>query len=64
MPRLDPAVVQELEAKRLSFIQARDAMQLETRKVAPLGPFDRSRVRRWLLVMEAEFAPIMSWLPS
>ncbi len=64
MPRLDPAVVQELEAKRLSFIQARDAIQLEARKVAPLGPFDRSRVRSWLQAMEAELGPIMSWLPS
>ena len=30
MPRLDPAVVQELEAKRLSFMQARDAIQPES----------------------------------
>ena len=63
MPRLDPAVVQELEAKRLSFMQARDAIQPESRQVAPLGPFDRSRIRRWLLSMDAEFSPIKSWLP-
>ena len=33
-------------------------------EVTPLGPFDRSRVRRWLDIMTAEFGPIMSWLPS
>jgi hypothetical protein len=64
MPRLDPAVTQEIEAKRLSFMQARDGLQPEGRKVAPLGPFDRSRVRHWLTLMEAGLNPIMSWLPS
>ena len=64
MPALDPAVTQEIEAKRLGFMQARDAVSPESRKVTPLGPFDRSRVRRWLDIMTAEFGPIMSWLPS
>jgi hypothetical protein len=57
-------VTQEIEAKRLSFMQARDGLQPEGRKVAPLGPFDRSRVRHWLTLMEAGLNPIMSWLPS
>jgi hypothetical protein len=63
MPRLDAAVAQEIEAKRLSFVQARDALSPKGRKVAPLGPFDRSRVRNWLTAMAAELAPITSWLP-
>ncbi|MGD0104911.1 MAG: hypothetical protein ABSC06_12850 [Rhodopila sp.] len=63
MPRMDAAVAQEIEAKRLGFIQARDALSPAGRKVAPLGPFDRSRVRLWLHTMAAEMAPIMSWLP-
>jgi hypothetical protein len=60
---MDAAVAQEIEAKRLGFIQARDALSPAGRKVAPLGPFDRSRVRLWLHTMAAEMAPIMSWLP-
>lgn len=63
MPRMDAAVAQEIEAKRVSFVQARDALSPEGRKVAALGPFDRSRVRHWLNTMTAEMAPIMSWLP-
>jgi hypothetical protein len=63
MPRLDAAVAQEIEAKRISFLQARDATSPEGRKVVPLGPFDRSRVRHWLNAMSTEMAPIVSWLP-
>jgi hypothetical protein len=63
MPRLDAAVAQEIESKRLSFVQARDALSPKGRKVAPLGPFDRSRVRQWLNGMADDMAPIMSWLP-
>jgi hypothetical protein len=63
MPRLDAAVAQEIEAKRLGFVQARDAISPDGRKVAPLGGFDRSRVRTWLEAMATEMAPIMSWLP-
>jgi hypothetical protein len=63
LPRLDAAVAQEIEAKRVSFLQARDALSPEGRKVAPLGPFDRSRVRHWLNTTAAEMVPIMSWLP-
>jgi hypothetical protein len=64
MPRLDPAVAQEIEAKRIGFIQARDGISPVGRKVASLGPFDRSRVRRWLEIMAAEMTPIASWLPT
>jgi hypothetical protein len=63
MPRLEAAVAQEIEAKRVSFLQARDAVSPKGRKVVPLGPFDRSRVRSWLSIMAAEMAPILSWLP-
>ena len=63
MPRLDPSVAAEVEAKRLHFGDARDAIQPEGRQVGPLGPFDRSRVRKWLASMEAELAPVRSWLP-
>lgn len=63
MPRLDAAVAQEIEAKRLGFVQARDALSPARRKVVPLGPFDRSRVRLWLNAVSAEMAPIASWLP-
>lgn len=63
MPRLEPAVAAEVEAKRLHFSDARDGQSPEGRQVAPLGPFDRSRVRKWLEAMEAELAPIRSWLP-
>jgi hypothetical protein len=61
MPRLIPA--REVEIRRILFWQARDAIEPEGRKVAPLGPFDRERVRRWLLAMDAAFRPIESWIP-
>lgn len=63
MPRLEPSVAAEIEAKRLHFTDARDGVAPEGREVAPLGPFDRSRVRKWLDAMEAELAPIRTWLP-
>jgi hypothetical protein len=63
MPRLEPSVAQDIEAKRLHFYQARDAIIPEGRRVSALGPFDRSRVRRWLDQMATEFDPITSWLP-
>jgi hypothetical protein len=63
MPRLDSEVAQDLESKRISFGQARDAISPDGRRVTPLAPFDRSRVRRWLNLMATEMAPIQSWLP-
>jgi hypothetical protein len=63
MPILDPAVAADIEAKRLHFTDARDAVVPEGRKVTPLGTFDRSRVRQWLETMNAEFEAIRSWLP-
>jgi hypothetical protein len=63
MPRMEAAIAQEIEAKRVNFIQARDGLSPEGRKTIPLGPFDRLRVRQWLDNMTAEMAPIMSWLP-
>lgn len=63
MPRLEASVAQEIESKRISFIQARDAISPEGRRVAPLGPFDRARVRRWLDAMAVEMSPIASWMP-
>jgi hypothetical protein len=66
MPALAPQeLVQEIEAKRIGFVQARDAIApTGRRKVAPLAPFDRSRVRKWLDAMAVEMAPIATWLPS
>jgi hypothetical protein len=64
MPRLDPAVAQEIEAKRISFIQARDAISPKGRTVPPLAPFDRSRVRRFWDEMATDMEPIASWLPQ
>ncbi len=55
-PRLSPAA--EIERRRVHFAQARDGQG-----PAPLGPFDRARIRRWLERMDEEFAPIASWMP-
>jgi hypothetical protein len=63
MPLLDPAVAADIEAKRLHFADARDGIVPEGRKVTPLGPFDRSRIRQWLAALEAEFGAIRSWMP-
>lgn len=61
MPRLIGAA-KEVEKRRITFAQARDAISPEGRTVAPLGLFNRSYVRAWLTRMDAEFAPIASWL--
>ena len=61
LPRLLPA--DEIEAKRLHFVQARDGMPRAGTRQAPLGAFDRARVRFWLDAMDAEFAEVESWLP-
>lgn len=63
MPRLLPELFQEIEMKRLSFAQARDGKAPDGRKVDMPGPFNRSRVRKWLNAMNEEFAPIRSWMP-
>lgn len=63
MPRLDPEVASEIEAKRLRFAYARDGVVPEGRRVSPVAPFSRSRVRQWLAGMSTEFAPVRSWLP-
>lgn len=61
MPRL--LVAEEIEAKRLHFTQARDAIPRPGTRQVPLGAFDRARVRHWLDAMDREFAEIASWLP-
>jgi hypothetical protein len=61
MPRL--LVAEEIEAKRLHFIQARDAIPRPGTRQAPLGAFDRARVRFWLDAMDREFTEVASWLP-
>lgn len=63
MPRLEPSVAAEVEAKRLHFGAARDGVLPTSRKVAPLGVFDRSRVRAWMNGMDTMLAPIQAWLP-
>ena len=47
----------------LGFAQVRDGKPPEGRKVEMPGPFNRSRVRKWLAAMDEEFAPVRSWLP-
>jgi hypothetical protein len=61
MPRLIPA--KEVEDRRITFADARDATPQKGRNVTPLGLFDRARVKEWLLRMEAEFSGISTWLP-
>ena len=63
MPRLDAGVAAEIKGKRLRFGQARDGQAPEGEPSALLGPFDRSRVRKWMAEMQAALAPIRSWLP-
>jgi hypothetical protein len=59
MPRLIAA--QQVEVRRLKF---REAVNARTgRGDTPLGPFDRSRVKKWLEAMDANFEAIKSWLP-
>ncbi len=59
MPRLFAA--QQVEVRRLKFREAVDGRT--GRGDAPLGPFDRARVAKWLDTMGANFEPIRSWLP-
>ncbi|MGE4482935.1 hypothetical protein [Acidocella sp.] len=59
MPRLFAA--QQVEVRRLKFREAVDGRT--GRGDAPLGPFDRARVAKWLDGMSANFEPIRSWLP-
>ena len=63
MPRLDATVAAEIEGKRLRFGQARDGQAPNDQPAAVLGPFNRSRVRKWMADMDAALAPIRSWLP-
>ncbi len=63
MPRLEPSVAAEIEAKRLRFTFARDGASPSSRQTTPLGVFDRSRVRAWMAAMDAMLAPIQPWLP-
>jgi hypothetical protein len=56
MPRLYAA--QHIEARRITYRQA-----AEGTGSTPLNIFDRSRVHRWLTVMDKAFAPIESWMP-
>ncbi|SHK26672.1 hypothetical protein SAMN02745194_04574 [Roseomonas rosea] len=63
MPRLDAGVAAEIEGKRLRFGQARDGQAPTDQPGAILGPFDRSRVRKWMADMAAALLPIRSWIP-
>ncbi len=63
MPRLDAGVAAEIEGKRLRFGQARDGQAPDDQPGAILGPFDRSRVRKWMTDMGAALEPIRSWIP-
>ena len=59
MPKLFAA--QAVEIRRLKFHDA--AAGKTGRADTPLGPFDRSRVKKWLAMMDDHFAGIRSWLP-
>lgn len=63
MPRLEPEVMQEVEGKRLQFVQARDGQVPATASFPPIGGFERAMVRRWMERMEAAHAAISTWLP-
>lgn len=63
MPRLDSTVAAEIEGKRLRFAIARDGQAPDGQPGAVLGPFDRSRVRKWMAGMNMALDPIRSWLP-
>ena len=52
MPYLNRDVARLLELRRLALAAAGE-----------LGPFNGAAVRLWLRAMEAEFAPVRSWLP-
>ena len=61
MPRLLPA--KEVEDRRVKFEQAMNGEVPDGRKLTPLGPFDRARIRNWLGQMSTSFAPVASWIP-
>lgn len=63
MPRLDATVAAEIEGKRLQFGRARDGQAPDDQPGGVLGPFNRSRVRKWMTEMDAALSPIRSWLP-
>lgn len=63
MPRLEPEVMQEVEGKRLQFVQARDGQVPDGAPFAPIGGFERAMVTRWLERMEEAHSAIPTWLP-
>ena len=63
MPRLEPEVMQEIEGKRLQFVQARDGQVPSGASFAPIGGFERAMVARWMERMETVHAAIPTWLP-
>ena len=63
LPRLEPEVMQEVEGKRLQFVQARDGQVPASASFAPIGGFERAMVRRWMERMEAAHTAISTWLP-
>jgi hypothetical protein len=63
MPTLEADVMQEIEAKRLSFVMARDGQVPPRASFPPVGGFKRSMVTRWLGRMEEAHRPVATWLP-
>jgi hypothetical protein len=63
LPRLEPDVMLEIEAKRLHFGHARDGSVPAGRTFSPIGGLRRSMVARWLKRMEQAHEPIRGWLP-
>ncbi|MGH7041481.1 MAG: hypothetical protein ACREFY_05035 [Acetobacteraceae bacterium] len=62
MPKMDPVVALEIEARRLHFAQARDGVVPDGRAFKPTGWTHRLEVKGWLERMERAFAPVASWL--
>lgn len=63
LPALAQDVALAIERKGLNFGQARDGVSPEGRDVAPLGMLQRTQLRNWLAAVDAELAPIGSWMP-
>ena len=63
LPRLEPEVMQEVEGKRLQFVQARDGQVPASASFSPIGGFERAMILRWMERMEAAHSAIASWLP-
>ena len=63
LPALAQDVALAIERKGLNFGQARDGTPPPDRQVQPLGPMQRTQLRNWMGAVEAELAPVQTWMP-